>query len=86
MVYNIRNVHPLGAKRVDRSTPYGNPFIIGRDGDRDAVCEKFDLWVVQPEQAALREKAKRELRGHDLLCFCAPLRCHASTWVSIVNE
>lgn len=85
-VYNQRvKPYPSTCKSVDRSTPYGNPFIISKHLDRDAVCDLFDAWVFKPEQAALRAKAKVELKGHDLLCWCAPLRCHASTWLCIAN-
>lgn len=76
--------HP-NCKLVDRTTPYGNPFIIGIHGDRDMVCEMFDEWVMMPEQRALVERAKKELRGHNLLCWCWPARCHAGTWIRIVN-
>jgi hypothetical protein len=87
LVYNLRDRNaPSGAKKVDRSTPFGNPFIMGKHGSRDEVCDKFDAWVDLPAQARLRERARRELRGYDLLCWCAPQRCHASTWLRIANE
>lgn len=76
----------MGAKRVDRTTPYGNPFVLGKNGNRDDVCDLFDQWVYDPEQAELREQAKRELRGCNLLCWCVPERCHATTWLRIANE
>lgn len=70
---------PSGVKRVDRRTEFGNPFQVGRDGDRDAVCDKFAAWFHAPEQADLRRRAIFELSGFDLACWCAPLRCHAET-------
>ncbi len=30
--------------------------------------------------------AKHPGKGHDLLCWCAPKRCHAETWICIANE
>jgi hypothetical protein len=27
--------------RVDRATPWGNPFVLSRDGDREAVIARF---------------------------------------------
>ena len=69
---------------VMRGTPWGNPFPIGEFGDRNDVCDAFDEWVEgQPE---LQQRAKRELRGHNLICVCDPLRCHAHTWLRIANE
>lgn len=86
MVYNKRYKYPATAKRVDRSTPFGNPFVMGTHGTRDEVCDKFEQWVQKPEQAELRAKAKTELKGFDLVCWCAPLRCHATTWLCIANS
>ena len=64
-----RDVTPLGSCYIGRGSPYGNPFVIGRDGDRDAVCDRF-------ERGILPSLDVEPLRGHDLVCFCAPLRCH----------
>lgn len=86
-VINLRTKDcPKNTKIVDRSTPYGNPFIMHSDGDRDQVCDLFATWVKLPEQAKLRAQAKIELKGHDLACWCAPKRCHADTWLAIANE
>lgn len=82
-VYNKKLPHPPGCVLVDRSTPYGNPFVIGRDGTRDEVCDKFDEWL--PKQKKLIAQAKRELRGRNLLCHCVPRRCHGITWLKVVN-
>lgn len=60
---------PDGAVYCGRGSPYGNPFVIGRDGNRDDVCNKF-------EQQILPELDVSALRGKDLVCFCAPKRCH----------
>ena len=76
----------VNCKLVDRTTPYGNPFTIGKAGDRDMVCDRFEDWIERPEQMALVEQAKRELRGFNLVCWCWPNRCHAETWIRIVND
>jgi len=87
-VFN-RNVHsipiPLDAVYVDRSGPFGNQFRIGPDGTRAQVVEKFRAWVQAPEQAGLREHATKLLKGHGLVCWCAPAPCHADVWLGIVN-
>jgi len=68
------------AKYIGRGSPNGNKFVIGQDGDRDAVCEKHDL-----DLARDRARLKRldELAGCDVVCFCAPLRCHGDTLVKL---
>lgn len=84
-VFNIRHSHPVDAVLVDRSTDFGNPFVIGRDGNREQVCDKYDVWIWMPEQRWLRARMMEELRGEDLLCWCEPERCHARTIMSIAN-
>jgi hypothetical protein len=37
-------------------------------------------------QPALVERARRELRGHDLTCWCAPLPCHADVLLEVSNS
>ncbi len=60
--------------RVDRHTKWGNPFVIGRDGDRDEVIALYRtyLWNNPELMGALNE-----LKGKDLACWCAPRKCHA---------
>ncbi len=76
---------PAGAVYVGRPTIYGNPFPIGRDG-RDACVARYEEWLYQPAQAHLRERAIDELRGRDLVCWCAPLACHADVLLALVND
>ena len=86
-VEHIRKYKPQPnekAVRIDRATPLGNPFHIGRDGDRDAVCDKHaDLLANSP---ALQELARTKLAGADvLLCWCAPQRCHGQNYVEFMS-
>lgn len=70
---------PKGAVYVGRPTIFGNPFVIGRDGTRDEVIEKYKNWFLEkiingPEFA----EAVRALKtASALICWCAPKRCHA---------
>lgn len=69
---------------VGRGSVFGNPFIVGKDGDRDEVCDKYeDMLANSPE---LVRRIKKELKGKDLVCFCAPRRCHADSLLRIANE
>ena len=76
---------PAGAVYVGRPTKWGNPFSIIPGRPRAMAISLFTEWVMKPEQEALREAAKRELRGKDLVCWCAPLDCHAWVWIKIAN-
>jgi hypothetical protein len=67
---------PASAYYCGRPGPLGNPFIIGRDGTPDEVCDKFERWLpTQPKLMAL----VATLEGRDLVCWCEPLRCHCRT-------
>ena len=69
---------------IGRPGPWGNPFEIGKDGDREEVVEKYAEWLLaQPE---LVEKAKEELKGKVLGCWCAPKLCHGNRLSQIANE
>jgi hypothetical protein len=52
--------------------------------DLDTSIKCFEWWfVAQPELVA---KARRELRGQNLGCWCFPKKCHASVILRIVNS
>jgi hypothetical protein len=72
--------------RIDRKSKWGNPFVMGRDGNRDDVCEKHKAWLWQEIKAvkvSMHELAA--LKGKKLGCHCAPLRCHGDTLSSAVD-
>ncbi len=75
-----------GAIYVGRGTVYGNPFFITDYGSVQAVIERYRTWIYQPEQAFLRKQMERELRGKDLVCWCAPRICHADIIMEIANQ
>ena len=79
-----KNTAPKGAVYIGRGSPWGNPFVIGKDGDRDAVCDKYEQMVENYPQ--LKEKIKSELAGKDLICFCSPARCHGDYLLKIANS
>ena len=67
---------------IGRGSRWGNPFRIGPDGDRAAVVARHEAWL-KDQHALLR--ALDELRGRDLVCFCAPLACHGDLLVRLAN-
>lgn len=69
---------------IGRPTKWGNPFVIGKDGDRQQVVEKYKEWILQQPQ--LVEAAKKELCGKNLVCFCSPQACHGDILLEIANE
>ncbi len=69
---------------IGRPSVWGNPFVIGKDGDRVSVVTKYRNWLLsQPE---LVQRAKRELQGKILGCWCAPAACHGDVLSEIANS
>lgn len=74
---------PSGAIYVGRPSKWGNPFAMKNEADRERVVQQFRQWVC--DQPALMI-ALPELRSHDLVCWCAPLLCHADVLMELANE
>jgi hypothetical protein len=56
---------------------WGNPFRIGRDGDRDEVIDKYRRWLWEQIRAGSIDLAElAALHGKVLGCWCAPRGCH----------
>lgn len=66
---------------VGRPSPWGNPYEIGPDGNRETVVAKYEAWIAERpelvEQLAL-------LEPDALLCHCAPELCHADVLVRAI--
>lgn len=90
---------PDGAVIVDRTTPWGNPFVVGRDGT-SAECVRLYATLLgglvclscraSPEdQVAARRHVREhihELRGKSLACWCGVGKpCHADVLMKLAN-
>ncbi|HEY2202995.1 MAG TPA: DUF4326 domain-containing protein [Pseudonocardia sp.] len=80
---------PTGSVYVGRPTRWGNPWRIGpaRGGEglsRAAAMQRYRAYL--DEHPDLAEAARRELAGHDLVCWC-PLDepCHADELLRVAN-
>jgi|GEM_PF-1064392 len=68
---------------IDRGTQWGNPFVVGEDGDRDTVCDSFEVYFnLKP---SLQVKIP-SLAGKVLGCWCFPERCHGNHLVEQLVE
>jgi hypothetical protein len=75
---------PAGAVAIGRGTVWGNPFIIGEDGDREAVVSKFyhyAKWRLEREPNWLKP-----LSGKDLACYCSPKMCHGHAIMALIER
>jgi hypothetical protein len=70
---------PPNTVKVDRSTKWGNPYVVGRDGDRAQCAELY-------RNVKHSARDLDELRGKNLACWC-PLDqpCHADVLLQLAN-
>lgn len=82
-VHNKRaNTAPNDAVYVGRPTKFGNPFVIGKDGNRDEVIRKYEEWFKVNHTL----EDLKPLIGKDLVCWCAPEPCHADVLIRLIKE
>jgi len=61
---------------------WGNPFVVGQDGNRLECIIKYREWIVnQPELM----KSIHELKGKKLGCWCSPKRCHGDVLAELAD-
>jgi hypothetical protein len=76
------NFHwPPNAVYVARPSKWGNPYPVERYGRRNAI-RLYKVWL--HEEGPIDDI--HELKGMDLVCFCAPLPCHADYLLELANE
>jgi hypothetical protein len=81
-VLNKRLSRDVEGVYIGRGSKWGNPFKIGQHGTRDEVIEKYiDLFM----KSELKDQVY-ELEGHNLICWCAPLRCHGDFLLKMANS
>jgi hypothetical protein len=89
------NFYP-GQIYVGRGSVLGNKFIIGKDGNRAEVIQKYEIWLrksislkkkkVYNFMFSLLKKARKKDRILYLECFCKPLPCHGDIIKTILLE
>ena len=95
-----RQVNGLDAVKVDRTTPWGNPFIVGRDGTAE-YCVKLFSYLMSATvcltcKATVASQIKCnmyigknlvKLRGKNLACWCRKDKpCHADVLLELANR
>lgn len=64
------------------NTGWGNPFVVGRDGEVGECVLKYEQWIqIQPQLMA----RLHELRGKRLGCWCKPRACHGDVLARLVG-
>lgn len=89
---------PANTVKVDRTTPWGNPFVVGKSGGvySAKVKDRRHAWQLYCGAVSAQDKvitaAREQLRGKNLACWC-PLptqpyeqdECHAAVLLKIAN-
>ena len=74
---------PENSVIIMRGYKYGNPFVIGKDGDRNEVCDKYKIYA---NKKFTDEEIKNDLKGKILVCCCKPKRCHGDYLLERANK
>jgi uncharacterized protein DUF4326 len=67
----------------DGDCRWGNPYIIGRDGNRYDVIEKYRSYLAGRDDL-IRDLP--QLAGKTLYCFCQPLLCHGGVLIEELRK
>ena len=70
-------------ERIDRNSDWGNPFELGPDGDRETVCDSYEIYFGR--KYSLHDRVLG-LKGKVLGCWCYPSRCHGDHLIALLSE
>jgi hypothetical protein len=73
---------PNGSVYIGRPSKWGNPYVIGRDGSRKDVIDKYEEMLLK---SRYHMNHLHELKGKDLVCWCSPQACHGDVLVRLAN-
>lgn len=75
---------PYNSVYIGRPTKWGNEYRIGIHGNRKEVVARFIR--KKKKDKKFISMVKKELRGKNLVCHCAPDLCHGEWLLKIANE
>lgn len=79
-----RHLAPGDYVRIDRRSEWGNPFPVAAHG-REEALRLFRAYLA--ESPDLVERARTELAGKTLACWCPPeAACHGDIWLQVANQ
>jgi len=73
-----------GQRYPKQSSPFANPFKVGRDGTREEVLGKFEALMRQ--RLAATPHLLCELQGKTLGCWCKPEACHGDVLIKLMAK
>ena len=77
---------PPNTVDITLNSKWGNPFVIGKDGDRHEDCEKYKKLMLTYRNHFCRIIVS-ELKGKNLMCYCKlDEECHGDFLLKIAND
>ena len=78
---------PQGCVRIMRPSKWGNPYIIGKDGDRRTVLRKYAVWLNDNlSDNDFLQDLKELSKASGLICCCKPLDCHGDLLIQVMKK
>lgn len=71
---------------IGRGSLFGNPFVIGKDGTREEVIDKYCEWFHKELKDDFFAQQVRDLSGKTLGCYCKPEACHGDIIVQHIDR
>lgn len=68
---------------IGRGSKWGNPFVIGKDGSRVKVIQKYTESIINNPSLV---RSFEELEGKTLGCWCKPGLCHGDILKVLVEN
>ena len=95
MLVKVVNLRHEGCDiRIDRRSPWGNPFKIEKGVDRECAIHMYRAWIRDEEQGHLVDELFFEMRKQrmnwngrtiTLGCWCAPESCHGDVLTQLIR-
>ncbi len=78
---------------IGRGSKWGNRFVIGKilPGTEHALTREdvigiHRMWIFNSIEGQKLQEDLPELRGKNLICFCAPQNCHGDLYLEEANK
>jgi len=68
---------------IGRPSKWGNPFTIGKDGNRKQVIEKYRVYLISNPELI---NSLYELESENLGCWCYPNLCHGDILIELIKQ
>ncbi|MCP2259680.1 protein of unknown function (DUF4326) [Streptoalloteichus tenebrarius] len=80
----ITYVGHAGPRHSWPDSDFASPFVKEAKTDREAMVRHYREWLA--EHRELERRARTELKGRALGCWCAPQPCHADVLAELVER